>query len=45
MSAQPIASDPWIEFLKTVDTPTLANAIELLKLRPHNQGFTPLQIR
>lgn len=45
MSAHPIASDPWIEYLKTVDTPTLANAIELLKLRPHNQGFTPLSIR
>jgi 4-hydroxy-4-methyl-2-oxoglutarate aldolase len=35
----------WIEYLKSVDTPTLANAIELLKLRPNHEGFTPLQIR
>lgn len=45
MSAPLVAPDPWIEYLNSVDTPTLANAIELLKLRPHNQGFTPLQIR
>jgi 4-hydroxy-4-methyl-2-oxoglutarate aldolase len=35
----------WIEYLKTVDTPTLSNAIELLKIRPNSDGFTPLQIR
>ena len=34
-----------IEYLKTVDTPTLANAIELLKVRPQSEGFTPLGIR
>ncbi len=34
-----------IDYLKTLDTPTLCNAIELLKVRPHEQGFTPLQIR
>lgn len=34
-----------IEYLKTVDTPTLCNAIELLGLRPHEEGFTPLQLR
>ena len=34
-----------IEYLKTLDTPTLCNAIELLKVRPHEHGFTPLQIR
>jgi 4-hydroxy-4-methyl-2-oxoglutarate aldolase len=34
-----------IEYLKTVDSPTLSNAIELLKARPHRDGFTPLQIR
>ena len=34
-----------IEFLKTVDTPTLANAIELLKVRPQREGFTPACIR
>ena len=36
---------PLIEYLKTIDTPTLANAIELLKLRPRQEGFTPLSIR
>jgi len=35
----------WIEYLKTVDSPTLSNAIELLKIRPNSDGFTPLQIR
>jgi 4-hydroxy-4-methyl-2-oxoglutarate aldolase len=34
-----------IEYLKSVDTPTLSNAIELLQARPHHAGFTPLQIR
>ena len=34
-----------IEKLKTVDSPTLSNAIERLKLRPKAEGFTPLQIR
>jgi 4-hydroxy-4-methyl-2-oxoglutarate aldolase len=34
-----------IEFLRTTDTPTLANAIETLKLRPKAEGFTPLQVR
>ncbi|HVT95352.1 MAG TPA: RraA family protein [Bryobacteraceae bacterium] len=37
--------DSLIEYLKTVDTPTLCNAIELLKLRPNEEGFTPLQLR
>lgn len=35
----------FIEYLKTVDSPTLANAIELLKVRPQREGFTPLTIR
>jgi 4-hydroxy-4-methyl-2-oxoglutarate aldolase len=35
----------WIEYLKTVDTPTLSNAVELLRVRPRNQGFTPCQVR
>lgn len=35
----------WVEYLKTVDAPTLSNAIELLKVRPHREGFTPLQVR
>jgi regulator of RNase E activity RraA len=35
----------WVDYLKTVDAPTLSNAIELLKVRPHREGFTPLQVR
>ena len=34
-----------IEYLKSVDTPTLSNAIELLEAQPQSDGFTPLQIR
>src|ERR1700734_1773654 len=34
-----------IEYLKSVDTPTLSNAIELLKIRPKKDGFAPLTIR
>ena len=34
-----------IDYLKTVDTPTLSNAIELLNVRPRSAGFTPLQIQ
>ena len=37
-------SNPWIEYLKTLDTPTLSNAIELLDLRPRHEGFTSLNI-
>jgi 4-hydroxy-4-methyl-2-oxoglutarate aldolase len=33
------------DYLKTIDTPTLANAVELLKIRPNERGFTPLEIR
>jgi 4-hydroxy-4-methyl-2-oxoglutarate aldolase len=35
----------WIDYLKTVDSPTLSNAIELLNVRPRSEGFAPLQIR
>ena len=35
----------WIEYLKSVDSPTLSNGIELLGLRPRSEGFTPLSIR
>ena len=35
----------FIEYLKTVDSPTLSNAIELLNMRPRQEGFTPLSIR
>ena len=34
-----------IEFLKSVDSLTLSNAIEKLQIRPRDQGFTPLQVR
>jgi 4-hydroxy-4-methyl-2-oxoglutarate aldolase len=34
-----------IEYLKTVDTPTLCNAIEVLRVRAQNSGFAPLQLQ
>lgn len=34
-----------IAYLKTVDTATLANAIELLDLRPRAEGFASLELR
>lgn len=34
-----------IDYLKTVDAPTLSNAIEILKVRPRNEGFSPFQVR
>ena len=36
---------PYIEYLRTVDTPTLSNAIERLHVRRDNEGFTPLGVR
>ncbi|MCP5115218.1 MAG: RraA family protein [bacterium] len=35
----------WIEYLKSVDSPTLSNAIESLDMRPREEGFTPLGVR
>ena len=35
----------WIEYLQSVDTPTLSNAIELLEVRPRAQGFAPVQLK
>jgi len=35
----------FLEYLKTVDTPTLCNAIELLHVRKDHEGFTPLALR
>jgi len=32
-----------LDYLQGVDTPTLSNAIEALRLRPQNAGFAPLQ--
>ncbi len=40
-----MSNNTWIEYLKTIDSPTLCNGIELLKLRPRQEGFTPVQIR
>lgn len=34
-----------VEFLKTVDSPTLSNAVETLQVQPRDKGFTPLQVR
>jgi len=36
---------PLVEFLRSVDTPPLSNAIELLQVRPKNEGFAPLRLR
>jgi regulator of RNase E activity RraA len=38
-------TNPWIDYLTTIDTPTLSNAIELLGVRPRHEGFTSLNIR
>jgi regulator of RNase E activity RraA len=35
----------WVDYLKTIDTPTLSNAIEALCLRPQSAGFAPCQVR
>ena len=45
MSAEKKAAQSPIDYLKTVDTPTLSNAIELLKVRPQSEGFTPISVR
>lgn len=34
-----------IDYFKTIDSPTLINAIELLQVRPNERGFTPVDIR
>jgi regulator of RNase E activity RraA len=41
----PTPSSAIIEYLKSVDSPTLSNAIEKLQIRSRNAGFTPLQVR
>jgi hypothetical protein len=38
-----VSKIPLIEYLTTVDTPTLSNAIELLNIRPRAEGFCPTQ--
>jgi regulator of RNase E activity RraA len=41
-----MSSNPkWIEYLRSVDAPTLSNGIELLHRRPRSEGFTPLCVR
>ena len=45
MTQKDLRSPSWIEQLKAIDTPTLSNAIELLKIRPQQEGFTPLSVR
>lgn len=45
MKDQTFSETEWIEYLRTIDSPTLSNAIEILKIRPRNEGFTPLQVR
>jgi 4-hydroxy-4-methyl-2-oxoglutarate aldolase len=39
------ANEELIAFLKTVDTATLANAVELLNLRPRAEGFASLDLK
>jgi 4-hydroxy-4-methyl-2-oxoglutarate aldolase len=39
------ASNSWIDYLKTVDSPTLANAIELLEVRGRHEGFLPVDFK
>jgi 4-hydroxy-4-methyl-2-oxoglutarate aldolase len=44
--AQPMSDTAsLIEYLKSVDSPTLSNAIETLRVRPPDAGFAPLQVR
>jgi regulator of RNase E activity RraA len=40
-----VSKSPLIEYLATVDTPTLSNAIELLNARPRTEGFASLGMR
>jgi 4-hydroxy-4-methyl-2-oxoglutarate aldolase len=34
-----------VEYLKSIDTPTLSNAVELLGVRARSEGFAPLQLQ
>src|SRR3954447_28037 len=44
-TTQQVSSSSWIDYLLTVDSPTLSNAIEFLKVRPAREGFTSLEVR
>jgi len=45
MTPTAIETETSIDYLRTVDSPTLCNAIELLHVRPQQEGFTPLHVR
>jgi regulator of RNase E activity RraA len=45
MSTNATPNGKLIDYLKSVDSPTLSNAIETLQIQPRHVGFTPLQIR
>jgi len=45
MTLNSASETAWVDYLKGVDTPTLSNAIEALRLRPQSVGFAPHQIR
>lgn len=45
MTSPQVDAASWIEYLLTIDTPTLSNAVEKLDRRPKHEGFTPCDIR
>ena len=45
MSANPVNESELLDFLRTIDTPTVANAIEVLKVRPRTEGFPSVDLR
>ena len=45
MSSSVPVTGSLIEYLTTVDSPTLSNAIEMLGVRPRSDGFTPSEMR
>jgi regulator of RNase E activity RraA len=45
MTPAPDSSLSLIDYLQTVDTPTVSNAVEMLRLRPQNEGFSPYHLR
>lgn len=40
-----MSADALLDFLRTIDTPTVANAIEILKVRSRTEGFPSLALR
>lgn len=40
-----MSDQEFIEYLKTIDTATVANAIELLDLRPRSEGYASLDLK